>query len=188
MQSDFENQELIKNTIKRCPTYVAGLWRKRVFKVLEEKEKYPPFDDFVDFFKKISTQANDALYGQDFWNEMVNKKSTSGAGSSNAFSAVDVQSQSKSPAPKCVHCSGGHSLYQCESFTSLNPKDRLAKVRQKRLCFICLRAGHRSNECKCKHIHCTVPNCAKRNSHNTLIHIPVDYSYRQSVAAPSQTM
>ena len=166
LKSDFENQELIKNTVKRCPTYVAALWRKKVFSILEEKNKYPSFEQFVEFFKKISTQANDALYGQEYWNEMVSKKSPSGAGSSNVFSTVDSPK-----VQKCTHCSGGHSLHQCESFIALSPKDRLAKVRQKRLCFICLRAGHRSVDCRFKQIQCTVPGCAKRSTHNTLIHI-----------------
>ena len=31
LKSDFENQELIKNTVKRCPSYIANLWRKKVF-------------------------------------------------------------------------------------------------------------------------------------------------------------
>ena len=172
MKSDFENQELIKNTIKRCPTYVAALWRKQVFKVLEEKEKYPPFDDFVEFFKKISTQANDPLYGQEFWNEVV-KKQSAGSGASNVLSTVGVQNTPKSPAQKCVYCSGAHSLYLCEGFSSISPKDRLMFVRQKRLCFICLRGGHRSNECRCKHVFCSVAGCTKKNTHNTLIHIPV---------------
>ena len=172
LKSDFENQELIKNTVKRCPTYVAVMWRKKVFSVLEEKQEYPSFVQFVEFFKKVSTQANDALYGQEFWNEIVSKKAATGAGNSNAFFAVDGQNQ-KSQAQKCALCSGVHSLYQCDSFAALNPRDRLAKVRQKRLCFICLRSGHRSNDCRFKHIQCTVPGCSKRNTHNTLIHIPV---------------
>ena len=111
MKSDFENQELIKNTVKRCPSYIANLWRKKVFSVLEAESKYPTFEQFVEFFKKISTQANDPLYGQEYWNEMMNKKSSSGSGGSNVFSSVG-----SSKTQKCVHCSGDHSLHQCESF------------------------------------------------------------------------
>ena len=176
LKSDFENQELIKNTVKRCPSYIANLWRKKVFSVLEAESKYPTFEQFVEFFKKVSTQANDPLYGQEYWNEMMNKKSSSGSGGSNVFSSVG-----SSKTQKCVHCSGDHSLHQCESFIALSPKDRLAQVRQKRLCFLCLRAGHRSVDCRLKQIQCTVPGCAKRSSHNTLIHIPIQE--RQSPAA-----
>ena len=165
VRSDFDNQEIIKNIVKRCPAYVVNMWRKRVFKHLEDEGKYPTFSKFVEFFKEISTQANDPMYGQDFWSEATKVKGTG----LNNFAGV---SGSKPPNPtKCPKCAAAHPLFQCDEFKSLNIDDRMKLIKQRGLCYICLKPGHRSFKCKGRsHIVCTVQGCEHKQSHNTLIH------------------
>ncbi|VVC31117.1 Hypothetical protein CINCED_3A009555 [Cinara cedri] len=65
----------------------------------------------------------------------------------------------------CACCSNKHKLYSCTKFKDLSVGDRIALVRRARLCFNCLHALHRSDQCKSK-FNCYV--CKGR--HNTLLH------------------
>lgn len=65
----------------------------------------------------------------------------------------------------CSLCKEQHALFSCKSFLELSVTNRIAKVKQLKLCFNCLRMGHMSTECKGSH-------CRKYDkAHNTLLHI-----------------
>lgn len=65
---------------------------------------------------------------------------------------------------KCVHCAGNHPLAKCENFLSKSTAERNALVRQKQLCFNCLRSGHFPQKCPSKY-RC---NHCRRLHHSTL--------------------
>lgn len=48
----------------------------------------------------------------------------------------------------CSLCKGQHALFSCKSFLNLSVQDRIARIKQLKLCFNCLRTGHVSTECK----------------------------------------
>lgn len=97
--------------------------------------------------------------------------------------AIDVVSQAQNtrfkqggkPQPKLSHattqrnicplCKEQHALFSCKLFLELPIRDRISQVKQLRICFNCLRAGHISTDCKSSHCR----KCDK--SHNTLLHI-----------------
>lgn len=65
---------------------------------------------------------------------------------------------------KCVMCSSDHLLFQCIKFKNLPTNDKFEFVKSNNLCVNCLRADHKTNQCKssnCK-------TCQKK--HNTLLH------------------
>ena len=49
---------------------------------------------------------------------------------------------------KCDCCKGFHKLHLCPKFKDLTVLDRAEFVKLKKLCFICLRAGHRQQDCR----------------------------------------
>ncbi|XP_028176820.1 uncharacterized protein LOC114364741 [Ostrinia furnacalis] len=64
----------------------------------------------------------------------------------------------------CSMCNDTHPLYACNSFLNLSVKDKISFLKEKKLCFNCLRAGHILSECwfgPCK-------ICNQK--HNSLIH------------------
>ncbi len=69
----------------------------------------------------------------------------------------------------CSKCSADHGLYACEEFKALIFDEKSAFIKEKGLCFNCLRSGHNSKDCKSK-TGCRI--CKKR--HNTLLHKPSD--------------
>jgi len=68
---------------------------------------------------------------------------------------------------KCSLCAESHRLADCKKFNDKNAADRVAHVREKRLCFGCLRAGHISKRCFTK-VACKVPGCSSK--HHTMLH------------------
>ncbi|XP_043259316.1 uncharacterized protein LOC122401314 [Colletes gigas] len=65
---------------------------------------------------------------------------------------------------ECYLCNGNHTIYACENFLKLTPRERSNTAKNKRLCLNCLRNNHPTNKCmasSCKHYH---------RKHNTLLH------------------
>ena len=82
---------------------------------------------------------------------------------------------SQSEAPQvCPKCGTQHSIYSCDAFRALNLDGKLEFVKNKRLCFNCLKPDHSIKDCKSKS---TCRTCKKR--HHTLLH-------RQPVQAQSE--
>lgn len=74
----------------------------------------------------------------------------------------------------CPLCRESHNLYRCTDFLALSLRSREEKVQAWRLCGNCLRAGHRTSECKngrcrtCKQPHNSVL-CPARQSQQPLV-------------------
>lgn len=82
----------------------------------------------------------------------------------------------KDVAEECGHCKGLHSLVVCKKFLNLSPSERFKIVKNRRLCYICLK-GHRRGACtvsaRCK-------TC--KGHHHSLLHFPprIDAVERES--------
>ena len=67
---------------------------------------------------------------------------------------------------ECPFKDGQHAIWSCEKTKSMKLDERREHVQKFRLCFNCLRPGHRSKHCRSRT--CNVPNCGRR--HNKLLH------------------
>lgn len=65
----------------------------------------------------------------------------------------------------CPLCSSKHSADKCDKFRILDVKRRYDKAKQFGLCFMCLKRGHRTSNCK---VTATCSKCSKR--HHSLMH------------------
>ncbi|XP_053686149.1 uncharacterized protein LOC128735691 [Sabethes cyaneus] len=66
----------------------------------------------------------------------------------------------------CELCGGQHPNFKCGIFRDMTIAQRISKVKEAKLCFNCLRKGHRSNTCQSEKV-CV--KCAQK--HHTLLHI-----------------
>ena len=62
-------------------------------------------------------------------------------------------------------CGAEHHLWVCEVFKNQSVQERSKLVIERRLCYICLRGGHFTNESKFRKC-CSI--CGRK--HNTLLH------------------
>lgn len=67
----------------------------------------------------------------------------------------------------CKFCEKSHAIFKCPEFLKLENDSRWSAVKQRRLCFACLGAGHSSAACK-KKLSCNVNDC--REKYNPLLH------------------
>lgn len=65
----------------------------------------------------------------------------------------------------CSVCNQAHSVANCQRFLSLNVPERRDVVKNRRLCYVCLRRGHLSINCT----HATCSICNER--HHDLLHL-----------------
>lgn len=69
---------------------------------------------------------------------------------------------------KCEICQGSHFVYKCNKLLALSIPERSVEVRDKKLCFNCLRSSHMSKDCRSSGCR----KCGKR--HNSLLHRDLD--------------
>ncbi|XP_065085539.1 uncharacterized protein LOC135707601 [Ochlerotatus camptorhynchus] len=78
--------------------------------------------------------------------------------------------------PLCPACEKQkHSLYDCPAFNSLDPKNRLKVITQKKLCSNCFRSDHFARTCRSKY---SCKQCSKR--HHSMIH-PGPYELNSTI-------
>ena len=81
-----------------------------------------------------------------------------------SFRVCAGQRQTNAPSP-CFVCKGLHDLFKCPIFLSKLPVERKRVVWEHRLCYNCLRKGHKVTDCKMK---ASCKDCGKR--HHNLLH------------------
>lgn len=109
-------------------------------KVLGDINEYPSYEE-LDCFLATRIRTLEAL--QNAKDNLKTSKSTQNqASTASTFSmnALNV---------KCVLCNGKH-LFSCDSFKQLSTVHRKEIVKEKHLCFNCLKSGHSSKTCRNK--------------------------------------
>lgn len=62
---------------------------------------------------------------------------------------LTVQSSEKADAAKCAFCERpGHGVHKCRRFMEKSVAERIKFVQMNKLCFGCLKPGHRSENCE----------------------------------------
>ncbi|XP_076679541.1 uncharacterized protein LOC143374875 [Andrena cerasifolii] len=151
---------------------------------LGTSKEHPTFQQLLDFLR---TQVRAALASEFSTSGSTSQQPTGPSGqrgrdrqqppaSSGATRRPKTHCVTRNNAgnQKCALCAGEHFILYCPSYQALGPRERKARVIDRKLCFNCL-AMHSSRECK------STKRCQLcLGKHHTTIHIPVE-----SVSAPS---
>lgn len=93
----------------------------------------------------------------------------------------------------CVCCAQSHSLDDCQQFKQKKHRNKISLLKEKELCFGCLRAGHMSHDCfkrlKCRSCggnHPSLLHIDKRNKPNTDTE-PFKEPETGNISAPRET-
>ncbi|XP_058456467.1 uncharacterized protein LOC131433877 [Malaya genurostris] len=128
---------------------------KKQWEATLEYGELPTYKGTVEFLKKRCQIL-----------ERVKQSSNSkGSFDKNLAKVHAAATQPETEGYSCHLCNKTHPTFRCEEFRALTIDERLAKVKELRVCFNCLRKGHRLTECKSKKS-CMI--CKSR--HNTLLH------------------
>ena len=183
--SDLDSTGTLESIIQRLPDTFQLKWARRAAKILKGGRD-TLFVDLVEFIREESS-----VYNTKFGSAYAERKSattrhsndsskkdkpktkakvttlatTAGesAGSKAGPSSTATTAASSTPR-KCVHCDGlGHLIGRCHKFRRLKRDEKLDVIKNKNLCFCCLKTGHGSKECEKRCVKCD-------KKHHVLIH------------------
>ena len=156
-----EYPENMMRLVCKLPVKMHDQWRSIVYRKKEEDEPVK-FNDLVRFVEKQAELANDPTYG------------------SSAMSAIYTDDNKKAPTKKpahaataevtgkyeCLYCEmNNHTTSECFKLGKLDRISKTKFVKEKRLCFGCLKVGHVSVKCKSR------SQCKKcKKGHPTSLH------------------
>ncbi|XP_012272373.1 uncharacterized protein LOC105695412 [Orussus abietinus] len=87
----------------------------------------------------------------------------------------------------CSICKGPHQIQVCKDFLALSVPERYNLVKEKKLCFNCLRSNHMVQNCKCSR--CTI--CSKKHHsklHPTTAPATIEIAENQTASSQSVTL
>ncbi|KAL4009060.1 hypothetical protein ACER0C_002912 [Sarotherodon galilaeus] len=194
--SDMEYMEELDNVanmraiVNKLPYKLRGRWRSVAFEIEETEARRPKFMDLVKF---INTQAKVALHPvfgdikdsnkaptKSPPNVTLVRKSgktifTTTATPVNHSGSIDAEAKGGKKGltnptsafnKPCLFCHSEHTMAQCKRLRKSLHKEKLEFLREKGLCFSCLKQGHMSRSCEEK-LNCEL--CSL--THPTVLHI-----------------
>ena len=154
--------------LKVLPQWIVNKWADKIAEHQERyNDRFPPFENFVTFISAQAKRVNNPIIAQ-----LSSRSVSSNQGNKSSSSGVPrtvSHSVSTSSSRSCLCCGGSHSLQKCDKFTGLTYDEKVAFVKDNRLCFGCFYLGHRSRDCR-RRMKCEI--CER--SHPTLLHNPAN--------------
>ncbi|XP_058448845.1 uncharacterized protein LOC131428821 [Malaya genurostris] len=142
---------------------------KKQWEATLEYGELPTYKGTVEFLKKrcqiLERCVSSETAGLSQQKSVKQSSNSKGSFDKNLAKVHAAATQPETEGYSCHLCNKTHPTFRCEEFRALTIDERLAKVKELRVCFNCLRKGHRLTECKSKKS-CMI--CKSR--HNTLLH------------------
>ena len=179
LDDDRENHKLLT----KLPDWLTIRWARKVAEYQEREKSFPNFKQFVAFVKKESDIVCNPITSLQLLRETNSERTgrtlSTEAGRTKEEEPTDTGSDDsetsspRSPSPEkqsskrppCDYCQGSHSIGKCFKFRKLPYEQRIVEVRERRLCFNCLRKGHVAVDCTDQ---ASCDMCGKH--HSTLLH------------------
>ena len=182
--SDLNSYQTLFAIMLRLPEFLQQKWEIRAAEI-EDEQREPRFSDLLRFMQKRAAQLETSFARDRAMAKSEQKSTKKGindekkkpvsktlATSSNETAPAQRRSDvaagptATTPSKKtCPICEEEHNAYHCDKFKAMTVDQRKKAVIDKRLCYNCLTANHRSRQCKSR-VRCRECNRA----HNTLLH------------------
>lgn len=157
-----ENQKMLA----KLPDWLTSRWNRKVTEAQENDQTFPNFSQFVEFLSREAKIACNPITSLHALKPSENERTRPSKNRSHGARVLATNSDAKPATTSCVYCEkAGHSLQKCRKFISEPIAERLKFVQEKRLCFGCLKSGHRSKDCERRE---KCDTCEKR--HPTCLH------------------
>ena len=182
----------MRSIIVKLPYKLRERWRNVACDLQERRGNRAMFADLVGFIERQVKIASDPVFGNIQDPQLTNSKASTVShfkqrkkGSSFATNVTTVKdgvitqhtgNKIKSSTLNCLFCSQvNHSMDQCSQFKMTVHRDKINFIKEKGICFGCLKKGHTSKYCRSR-LDCNV--CHQK--HPSVLHIE-----RQDKATPS---
>lgn len=143
----------MREIVRKLPESLHDKWRGVVHR-LSEEEKSLNFKHLVDFVGAEARKANDCVFGKDLFRSTDTSQGKVRE-SKAMFATVPVAddkysafTSQSSYRPDCSFCNEKHYLSQCQQFVSINMDAKVKHIRDKALCFGCLKPNHIRLDCR----------------------------------------
>ncbi|KAL4230450.1 hypothetical protein ACF0H5_010832 [Mactra antiquata] len=164
-----ENQRLLG----KLPDWVSLRWNRVVSERLDSTGLYPVFVEFVDFVAKEARIACNPVSSLSVLQNLDKEQKTSVKSKNVSVKVLTTnasdqlnQTDSNNNVKSCHYCERtDHYIFKCDQFLSLSIEDKRSFIREKKLCYGCLRIGHTNKDCRKKH---TCGVC--KGKHPTCLH------------------
>ena len=142
---EFEHPSTLRQVVSKVPPYLQGRWRREADRLLQGGRTIR-FADLVDFLAVEVRVMKSPLFGV---RAVESGRSFEGAGPAprHKVNAANVTIQG-AVAQRCAFCGGAHSVEVCHALRRRPWAERRRFLLQSRLCFGCLRGGHRVQSCR----------------------------------------
>jgi len=176
----------IASMAEKLPIELRRKWVTRALHVQREKKSLAGFAEFAQFVIDEADEAN-STYSKAIFSPLSGNKSGGGQKKqrSQSFTTPAVNKAPPQPLPRkvksgtgyvetgtryngCLCCSKPHKIEDCADFQRMSYRDRKQLVRDKALCFRCLRKGHILKDCRSRS--CCEKHECKSTDHHTLMH------------------
>ena len=156
LERELCNATVTKEIENKLPADVALIWYRKVYdpsSVIERINKFP------ELLKDLKIERDAREYGYMEANQNMGIRSNE----KNRYKEDDEAVNSKG----CyIHKGSNHEIGQCTLYLKKNNEERVEFVKESRLCWKCLRQGHRAADCRIKN-KCGVNGC-ERGHHASL--------------------
>ncbi|CAH8289050.1 unnamed protein product [Schistosoma bovis] len=157
--SDLNSLVTLERIVRLLPQPMQAQWADWVDKLTEDNRE-PTFDELTQFIASCARVAC-SRFGR-----LANRSRKGHNEKTNCHVQLE-QGNSSTMKTKCSMCSYDHAIDKCPQFLALTVQDRWSHAKSKGICFVCLRQGHKVNECKMTRL-CKVDSCERR--HHPLLH------------------
>lgn len=162
----------IKKIVFKLPYKMRDGWRRYVLKLQESR--LAKFRDLCDFIRRESDLINQPMYGDiadPKADKIITKTATTKTGKK-IFSTTIEETKKENKTKSCEICKkSNHQLINCFFFKKRSHQDKIAYLRDNKLCFACFESDHMAQQCKkrakCKDCGRTHPTALHRSSNET---------------------
>ena len=161
-----ENRRLLQ----KLPDWLVTRWNRQVEETRESRRSFPKFAEFVRFVKREAKIANNPITSWNALHKTDSDKRKEKVHFKSKTLTINTKYPSKEdkerPKRRCLYCNSENcNLIKCKKLSSQGIDERHRFVKERQLCFGCLRQGHVSKDCRRRAI---CQKCSKR--HPTLLH------------------
>ncbi|XP_034061362.1 uncharacterized protein LOC117539329 [Gymnodraco acuticeps] len=137
-----------KKMLAKLPDWLTSSWNRKVTEMEEQNHTFPTFSQFVKFLTREAKIACNPITSLHALKSRESKKGKILTNRSPVSNVLTTETNETADATNCLFCEKtGHGLHKCYKFRNETISEQVKFVQENKLCFGCLKSGHRSERC-----------------------------------------